>query len=227
MTINDYIWWGGENLNKKPFFSNDEVESNYSSIFNSQINTLRHPILADEILLYDMPLIGKKSRLIIAVYKEKNDTSRAVSWYLGLIVKKSLYAQLPAIQCLYLGLNNLSLSRIKQAVVRKTMLKINVDVPVEKTPIWTPVNDLIHFEIIKPFPQNIKELSQLISINNIDDWFDKLFIAVNPAKYNDEFTTIVATKKPAGYWGEKKESRVKNQPVSSAPPKKIKEIKRK
>ena len=63
----------------------------------------------------------------------------------------------------------------------------------------------------KEFSSNINQMCFSISVNNIDDWFSRLFIAVNPYRLSRSFHVVVSREQPRPPMPDDKQKNTKAQ----------------
>ena len=195
MKINDYIICGGENLNdpprKTPTFPDDAEKA-----FRKWWVKLRRNSVEKECYL-ELP-ISEETRIFIRAFWLERPGKRSVCYYVGLLLPKELYVKAGEYSILHKGLCNVSLSAVQDAL--ESSFK-PIDIVADSSELVSEGG--LSFEELcqikrygKDFDNNIEQMRSSISINNIDDWFSRLFIAVNPVFDNEAYHIVISKEKP-------------------------------
>ena len=82
--------------------------------------------------------------------------------------------------------------------------------------IQTSLKELLGWQIIGNLEKGIQGVGEMLAGVPLSQWFSRFFLAVNPVKYRDEYTTIVSVCSPEGTWKymsrEKMQNMIKNNP---------------
>lgn len=196
MKIVDYIIRGGENLNSSPL-KTPSFPIEAESIFNNW-----HPKLGkddeEKENYFELP-VNKKYRLFIRAFYVEKPGNRPICFYIGIFVPKEAYIEAKDYYCLHKGLCNVTFAQIQKAADSSFIpIDITIDWPVPRSSIGLDFQQLSKIRLYgeKDFSSNINQMCFSISINNIDDWFERLFIAVNPYRLNKSFNIVISREQP-------------------------------
>ena len=195
MKIVDYIIRGGENLNSSPL-KTSTFPFEAESIFNNWYPKLGKDDKEKE-NYFELP-VNAKYRLFIRVFYIEKPGNRPICFYIGILVPKEAYIEAKDYYCLHKGLCNVAFAQIQKAADSFVPLDITIDWPVPRSSIGLDFQQLSKIRLYgeKDFSSNINQMCFSISINNINDWFERLFIAVNPYRLNDSFNIIISRVQP-------------------------------
>ena len=196
MKINDYIIRGGENLNASPL-KTSSFPSDAERVFNEWHTKLGKDDSERE-NYFELP-VNAQYRLFIRSFYIEKPGNRPICYYIGLIVPKEAYLEAKDYYCLNKGLCNISFPQIQKAANSSFVpIDVAVDWPLPRTPIGLDFQQLSMMKLFgeKEFSSNINEMCFSISTNNINDWFSRLFIAVNPYRMSRAFHIVISREKP-------------------------------
>ena len=96
------------------------------------------------------------------------------------------------------SLRNVSLADIKEAVSRGFVPLELDDTMSPRSAIGMDFEQLKNLKLYgeKDFEQNITQICLAISVNTIDDWFTRLFIAINPYRLYPDFHIVISKQVP-------------------------------
>ena len=196
MKIDNYIIRGGENLNDFAL-KTASFPSDAERVFNEWHTKLGKD--DDELENYFELPVNAQYRLFIRSFCIEKSGNRSICYYVGLIVPKEAYLEAKDYYCLNKGLCNVSFSQIQNAANSSfAPIEIAIDWPIPRTTIGLDFQELSKMKRFgeKEFSSNINEMCFSISTNNIDDWFSRLFIAVNPYRMSRAFHIVISREKP-------------------------------
>lgn len=196
MKINDYIIRGGENLNDAPK-KTPSFPSDAERIFNEWHSKLGNDDEEKE-NYFELP-VNEENRLFIRSFYVEKAGHRPISFYVGLLIPKTAYEEVKNYYCMHKGLCSVTLDKIQEAVNASFLpIEVTTDWPILKSPIGHNFQQLSEMKLYgdKEFNSNINQMCFSISTNNIDDWFSRLFIAVNPYRMSDSFHVVVSRERP-------------------------------
>ena len=195
MNITQYVIAGGENLNS-PFKKTSAFPDNAEEVFAEWYSQLGQNDKETE-NYYEIP-VDNENRLYIKSYWLEKKGNRPLCYYVGYLLPRSLYEHIKEYYLLNRGIGSLKIEEVLSAAERFAPIPLNVQFNLPRTAIWTSFQELsrMRFYGEKEFGANLDRVCFAISINNIDDWFSKLFIAVNPYKMNNEYNIIVSRSEP-------------------------------
>lgn len=195
MTIDNYIIRGGENLNSLPkifgHFSLNELKAfEHWHVKLGKDDTEKENYI-------ECPA-DINTRLFIRAFWNEQSGHRPVCFYVGLLVPRSLYEESGEYFRINRGLCAISLFAIQRAIESNSPIDINMEWPLVRTAIGQPFEVLSNWKSYgeTEYCSNINEMLSSISINMIDDWFSRLFVAVNPYQLDPTYHVIVSRKKP-------------------------------
>ena len=187
MKISDYIIRGGENLNSAPQ-KTLSFPSDAEQIFNEWHSRLGKDDSEKE-NYFELP-VNDQNRLFIRSFYVEKAGNRPICFYVGLLVPKTAYIEAKDYYCMHRGLCSISLTKVQDAAIASFLpIEFTTDWPIPRTPIGLDFQQLSKMRLYgdKEFSTNINQMCFSISINNIDDWFTRLFIAVNPYRLSRSF----------------------------------------
>lgn len=196
MKINDYIIRGGENLNTAPQ-KTMSFPADAEQIFNEWHSKLGKD--DKEIENYFEIPVNNQNRLFIRSFYVEKAGERPVCFYVGLLIPKIAYLEVNDYYCIHKGLCQVSFSQVQNAAMASFLpIEVITDWPIPRSSIGLDFQQLSKMRLYgdKEFISNINQMCFSISINNIDDWFSRLFIAVNPYRLSSAFHIIVSRKQP-------------------------------
>lgn len=194
MKINDYIIKGGENLND-PARKTNGVSEKAEALFDEWRSRLGQDDRERENYL-EIPVDGGV-RLFIRAFWHEEPGNRPVCWYIGILLPKQLYTSVSEYYLINRGLINLKLNTVLSAVKTFSPIEINTVWQCPKSAIGKLYDELRNFKKYgDDYEQNMIEMCASISINSIDDWFERLFIAVNPYRLHERYDIVVSRKEP-------------------------------
>lgn len=195
MKIDNYIIRGGENLNsaakKTPSFPR-----NAELIFND-LHTKLGKDDSEKENYFETP-VDELNRLFIRSFYVEIAGNRPICFFVGLLIPRTAYIQAKDYYCLHKGLCSVSLDQIQAAISSFRPIEVTIDWPIPRTPIGLDFQQLSQMKLYgeKEYSANINQMCLSISINTIDDWFLRLFIAVNPYRMSRAFTVVVSRDCP-------------------------------
>jgi len=197
MEICDYIVTGGEDLNalrRKTLSFPSEAEQ----IFDNWRTKLGKDDAEEENYL-EIPA-AKNYRLFIKQYWVEKPGCRPICYFVGYLLTKEMYINAGEYYLLNRGISSINIDMVLSASEANIPLPLHISLafPLPRTSIWTPFQELSTMRLYgdSDFDANLKEMCLAISVNNIDDWFTKLFIAVNPYRMNQAYNLVLARKEP-------------------------------
>jgi hypothetical protein len=196
MKINDYIIRGGENLNSSPL-KTPSFPDVAERIFNEWHTKLGKDDKEKE-NYFELP-VNPSFRLFIRAFNIEKPGNRPICFYVGILIPKDAYIEAKDYYCIHKGLCSVSYAQVKEAANSSFQsLEIAIDWPIPRTSIGLDFNQLSKVRLYgeKDFSSNINQMCFSISINNIDDWFSRLFIAVNPYRMSRSFHIVISREQP-------------------------------
>lgn len=196
MKITDYIIRGGENLNssahKTSSFPSDAEE--LFDLWHSKLGKDDE----EKDNFFELP-VNETSRLFLRAFWIERPGHRPVCYYTGLLIPRNLYEQGYDYFKVSCGLCNISLRDIKEAQENNfAPIVLPADIPMPRSTIGFDFSQLAQMRLYGEdvFAKNLNEMRLSISINNLEDWFSRLFIAVNPYRLDPAFNVIVSKEEP-------------------------------
>ena len=196
MEINNYIIRGGENLNSAPL-KTSSFPADAENVFNDWHSKLGKDDKEKE-NYFEIP-VNHEYRIFIRAFGVETPGSRPICYYVGLVVPRDSYIAAKDYYRLHQGLCSISLSEIREATENSfEPIGFSVDWPIPRTTIGLDFQQLSQMKLYgdDEFDSNIKQMCLSISINNIDDWFSRLFIAVNPYRLSNAYHVVVSREVP-------------------------------
>ena len=196
MKINDYIIRGGENLNAAPL-KTLSFPTDAERIFNEWHSKLGKDDEEKE-NYFELP-VNDQNRLFIRSFYVEKAGNRPICFYVGLLIPKTAYIEAKDYYCMHKGLCSVSFNKIQEAAKASFLpIEFTTDWPIPRTPIGLDFQQLSKMRLYgdKEFSSNINQMCFSISVNNIDDWFSRLFIAVNPYRLSRSFHVVVSREQP-------------------------------
>ena len=211
MKINDYIIRGGENLNSAPQ-KTLSFPSDAERIFNEWHSKLGKDDEEKE-NYFELP-VNDQNRLFIRSFYVEKAGNRPICFYVGLLIPKTAYIEAKDYYCMHKGLCSVSFNKIQEAAKASFLpIEFTTDWPIPRTPIGLDFQQLSKMRLYgdKEFSSNINQMCFSISVNNIDDWFSRLFIAVNPYRLSRSFHVVVSREQPRPPMPDDKQKNTKAQ----------------
>lgn len=196
MKINNYIIRGGENLNSAPL-KTLSFPANAERVFNDWHSKLGKDDQEKD--NYFEIRVDHESRIFIRAFGVEKPGNRPICYYVGLVVPRDAYIAAKDYYRLHKGLCNISLSDIQEAAENSfEPIEFSIDWPIPRTPIGLDFKELSDMKLYgdNDFDANITKMCCSISINTIDDWFSRLFIAVNPYRLDGAYHIVVSREEP-------------------------------
>ena len=195
MTIENYIIRGGENLNSPP--------KTYGNFSPNELKTFEHWHVklgkddTEKENYIECPA-DVNTRLFIRAFWSEPSGHRPVCYYVGLLVPRSLYEEAGEYFRINRGLCAISLLAVQRALESNKPIDVNIEWPLTRTAIGQPFEVLSNWKRYGEveYCSNMNDLLSSISINIIDDWFSRLFVAVNPYQSDPAYHMVVSRKKP-------------------------------
>ena len=195
MTIENYIIRGGENLNSPP-----KTFGNFSP---NELKTFEHWHVklgkddTEKENYIECPA-DVNTRLFIRAFWSEPSGHRPVCYYVGLLIPRSLYEEAGEYFRINRGLCAISLLTVQRALESNKPIDVNIEWPLTRTAIGQPFEVLSNWKRYGEveYCSNMNDMLSSISINIIDDWFSRLFVAVNPYQSDPAYHMIVSRKKP-------------------------------
>jgi len=98
-------------------------------------------------------------------------------------------------------LEKLNGADILDAVLRHAPIELKIeDFPTEQLPVPAVFSDLNGLQMIGPADKSLHTVVLMLPDHDRKAWMDSFFLAVNPAAYDDDFTTVVSEEAPDGEW---------------------------
>lgn len=180
MKITDYIVLGGENLNDPPQKTPD-FTAEAEQVFKTNCFSLGSSDHNLESWL-ELP-VNDSFRLFIRMFWMERRGQRALCYYIGLQLPKRLYLEAGDFYRLNKGISLLTLETILSALDNASPIEVPL-VPQPQSAIGSSFEELCKLKLFgaEKFSENMEKMRLSISINSIDDWFNRLRIAVNPSR---------------------------------------------
>lgn len=194
MKIIDYIIKGGENL-ATPAIKTASFPHNAERLFMHWYKFLGQKDSEPENYI-EMP-VDSGNRLYIKAFWIETSGNRPVCYYVGILLPKTIFTSAGEYYRVNRGLANIKLDVIREAGKSLSPIQLYADWADNITAIWTSYENLrMALYGSDEYDYNIKKMCSAISVSNIDDWFYRLFIAVNPYRLHPEYYLIVSREKP-------------------------------
>lgn len=180
MKITDYIVLGGENLND-PSQKTPDFTAEAEQVFKTNCFSLGSSDHNLESWL-ELP-VNDSFRLFIRMFWMERRGQRALCYYIGLQLPKRLYFEARDFYRLNKGISLLTLETILSALDNASPIEVPL-VPQPQSAIGSSFEELCKLKLFgtEKFSENMEKMRLSISINSIDDWFNRLRIAVNPSR---------------------------------------------
>ncbi len=197
MEIYNYIIRGGENLNDPPVKT-----SGFPSTAVRKLNEWQAHLGKDDAEpenYVEIPL-DHENRLFLRAFWFEARGNRPVCYYVGFLLPKELYRSAKEYFLINKGLRAISLDTVQAYSQQLAPIPLKTERACPKTSVWTPYAQLKKkLYGTEEFEQNMIEMCSSISINNMDDWFEKLTVAVNPYRFHPSYDFIVSRREPRTY----------------------------
>lgn len=180
MKITDYIVLGGENLNDPPQKTPD-FTAEAEQVFKTNCFSLGSSDHNLESWL-ELP-VNDCFRLFIRMFWMERRGQRALCYYIGLQLPKRLYLEAGDFYRVNKGISLLTLETILSALDNASPIEVPL-VPQPQSAIGSSFEELCKLKLFgtEKFSENMEKMRLSISINSIDDWFNRLRVAVNPSR---------------------------------------------
>lgn len=187
----DYIFWGGNDLNAAPR-KTKEFPEQAEKVFVKWVRLIDwNP---PEYISYVEVPISSDSRLFVRLFREDKRQSRRVCYYVGLLIRKADYVKAGEYYLINRGLLAIDIDKILDSDCHPITLRTKWPCP--KKAIWKPFNELEGTELVgsddDAFKARLEEMCFSLSVHNIDDWFERLSIAVNPQRRYPEINYFLS-----------------------------------
>lgn len=193
METKNFILCGGEDLCHT--YEGGGISKAGKALFNKwAIESLADPCLHGRESFLDIP-VSSERRLFIRALCELNEGSRTLTWYVGIELRKEDILEASCYANLIRGMLALPLENLK-GLRSSGSLAVSFQYPSGLPQIQTPFDDLVGKNLYGEYPRNLWDFCQKISLNDIDDWFDRLFLAVNVEIARPEYTNMVCEVRP-------------------------------
>ena len=179
MRIEQYIIYGGNNLNDPPRVTS-EFPASARVQFERWRDGIRRPE-SNDVCFVEVP-VSSDYRLFVRRYSDDKRFSREVCYYVGLLIGRDVYKDAGEYYVVSCGLASLSLDDILDANLKPITIR---RCPCPSTSEWKPFDLLKGTESVgtteEQFRAKYEEFCFSVSVDNIDDWFEWLAVAVNPS----------------------------------------------
>ncbi len=188
MLIQDYFYSVKE--------SNQEGKSgNPDPAMETQWQKWKDSFIEGKSAFLDMPA-GQDNRMIIL------SASGTVSCIIGFCITDAEIKNMPSLYAFYSALRTADPEKILASVSAQTSVELSIDEnkvtsPSPVPPVFSDVNGL---QMIGSTDKALLTVSRLLPQDNFLSWFRTYFLAVNPAAYSEEFTTVISDEAPEGEW---------------------------
>jgi len=199
MTL-DFIFHGGANLNAKMTHTAD-FDGFCREVFERWHLRIEGNTYFKEGRFLEMPVEEANARLVIRTFWVKESGARAECYYLGVKLTRDAYREAGDYYRLVSALRTISLERIREFVSNRQKLDLALTVPMRRQSMWKGFGELSGTRMIgaERFDENLEHVLLAVSINNIDDWFNRLWLAIDPAVDHWEFNVVVSRMPPKDY----------------------------
>lgn len=146
----------------------------------------------------EMPVAGAGSRLAIRSFWVKKAGSRAECFFLGVKLTEESYQEVGDYYRLVSALREISIDRVREFISNGQKLSLVLTTPMRRQSIWRNFDQLSGTRLIgaAKFDKNLEEVLLSVSVNNIEDWFERLWLALDPFVDFGEFNVIVSRIQP-------------------------------
>ena len=187
-TIANWILEGGELLGeqwKSIAFPADALDA--FNQYKTKLNAKDNGVWA----FIEIPL--KERRLFIRAVNVSQYGQRAVTWYMGFVLKRADY-QHADYRSLHHALLSLTSEELLQAAQSQKVLTVDV----MPKPHGTPPSDvaLKGTSFGEDWPDDYEAFCRTMNQPTTSQWFNKLGLAINPTELSSAFTKVFANKRP-------------------------------
>ena len=200
--INDYIIRGGEDLNSPPIiqglFSPETKAFNVFDIWHSKLG--RDDA---EVENYIECPVDENNRLFIRAFWDEPPGQRPVCYYIGLLIPQSLYQDVGDYYQVNRGLCSVTLEAAQQAAKKKKPISITIDSDTERSlsneiapKLFNDLKNEYKLKYGNEYKTFLTRFLQSVSVNSISDWFQQLFVAVNPYQLEPEYEVVFSRRRP-------------------------------
>lgn len=138
--------------------------------------------------------VDEKFRLFVRHYKHEPGRSRAVSYEVGFLLPRSVYLEASNLQVLYKKLFQISHDTLRQCWESCGVLELNLADVEERREMRKSSHSLSSPWMLcgeSKFDENLEEVTTSFVSSDIDNWFTKLYLVVNPYQtVNDSNVTV-------------------------------------
>lgn len=192
----DFIFHGGGNLNAKMYHTAG-FDDDCRKAFERWHLRIEGNAFFEEGRFLDMP-VTEETRLAIRTLWVKQPGVRAECFYLGVKLSQRDYREAGEYYRLVAALRALSVDRVKEFVSSGQLLNLTLSMSMRRQSMWRPFSELSGTRVTdsEKFDEKLENVLLAISVNNLDDWFNKMYLAINPAVDRQEFNLVVSKTKP-------------------------------
>ena len=192
MRIKNYIVYGGNNLNDPPR-ETDGFPVVARELFVKWQKTVTWNS-SEEVCFIEVP-VSPDYRLLIRPFRDETRYSRLVYFFVGFLIGKADYQSMGEYYAVNKGILSLTLNDILGAELKPiTVTKCRCP----KTAIWKPFEELTGTQAVETdddlFRARYEEFCFSVSVNNIDDWFERLAVAVNLTRCYPEINYSISKR---------------------------------
>lgn len=198
----DFIFHGGANLNARMYHTAGFDDVCRKAFERWHLRIEGNASFKDGRFL-DMP-VTEDARLAIRTFWVKQAGARAECFYLGVRLTKDSYREAGEYYRLVAALRALSIASVKEFVSSGQRLDLALTMPLRRQSMWRPFSELSGTRMIgaEKFDEQLEDILLSVSVSNLDDWFNKMCLAINPAVDRQEFNLVVSKTKPKMGCGE-------------------------
>ena len=195
--INDFILRGGEDFNSQPkTFGFTLPEAN--EVFNQW-----HPKLGKddtETENYIECPVNKDNRLFIRAFPDEQPGNRSECYYAGFLIPKSLYQEIGGYYIVNQALCAIKLEDVQLALKKQEPILLKTERYLPRAENSLPYSELLNTYKKRfgeeDYKTNLTDFLLSVSVDSIDDWFQRLFIAINPYQNEPEYDIVIARHRP-------------------------------
>lgn len=142
--------------------------------------------------------VSSEYRLFVKQYWIQQPGERPICYYVGYLLTREIYSEAGEYYLLNRGLSTIRFETVLSNIDTFTPIQVPLLFSLPKSTIGKPFDELSSMRLYgkAEYEQNYIEMCSSISINNIDDWFTRLFIAVNPNRLYSEYNLILSRERP-------------------------------